>query len=280
MIHNTICAVIVTYGQHYLHTVTYQSLLRVATLLGYLKFHIIVYDNSPSKCDIKPNDIFACFIYHHDASNTGVVSGYVYAIEYCIKNGINWLLRLDQDSCFDENLILDFLSVPNVNDYYAICPKILCKGNIVSPSIVLKGGILRPVKQTCFGVCDYRITFINSMSFINIGEIDVVKKIQLLKSQLDLSDHEFALSLPRHKIYVMKINVNHNLSITDKSYVSTKRYSMILINESRLILQNEGLYGRIIFKTRLLVRLFKFVIKGRIDCAKLSFMAMLNIYDY
>ena len=90
----------------------------------------------------------------HDRKNNGVVPAYRLAKEYCIRNGIEWLCRLDQDSKFKEDLFVDFLNIAKKKTIglSAIVPKIYCKNKLISPSLVHKGGIYTPIYKNSFGV--------------------------------------------------------------------------------------------------------------------------------
>lgn len=265
-----ICAVIVVYGRQYFETSTFKSLIEVSSILTRIKFDVIIYDNSPQSIEGEaPSNMYV--LYKHDPRNLGVVPAYQFAKKYCEDNGIQWLLRLDQDSSFGSELIEEFISVSEINDICAVVPKITCNNVIVSPSIVHRGGRLISIPQDLNGRTGKQITFINSMSFINIFNPAVPMALNSLVCQLDLSDHEFAMSLPKESIYVLPTIVKHSLSILDHEYVSVARYKNILIGESYIIRNNGAIADRVIYKIRIAIRTGKFLIRGLKEHAWMTF---------
>ena len=257
-----LCAVIVVYGQQYDITSTFKSLTEIANNCKSIDLDVIIYDNSKVNTEVKPIEQMHV-VYVHDKRNLGVVPAYIYAANYCRDNKIDWLLRLDQDSSFGIDLIEEFLSINNSNKYLAIVPKIICNNKIISPSIVHVGGYFTNISYNLYGISANKLTFINSMSFINVGNSCTIDLLNSLVCQLDLSDHEFALSLPMNSVFVMKSTVNHLLSIMEKEYVSVERYSSILESESYLIKTRETLIGKLLYRVRLLIRSINFCFSGK-----------------
>lgn len=270
-----LCAVVVVYGQFYKDTQSYVSLSKVVQRVPDLLLDVIIYDNSPKE-QIIEEEPFNNIIYYHDPRNIGVVPAYRVARDYCNHEGIQWLLRLDQDSSFDETLINEFLKVSQKNKVKIIVPKVECKGEIVSPSYIRIGGVYVSVPESIIGINRRPITFINSMSFINVSDRVVSDSLDAIKCQLDLSDHEFARMISDLPFYIMEIKVSHSLSIKEEEYVSPVRYNEILKNEVSFMNRYENLIGRIIFQIRLLLRMVKFYFKGRKELAAITIKYLLQ----
>lgn len=265
-----ICTVVVVYGQRYNTTRTYKSLVEVAEKLPNTLFDVVIYDNSPEPQLIKKDTKFHNIVYKHDPRNIGVVPAYQFGRDYCRLNNIKWLLRLDQDSLINVDMITEFLDIEPRNNVKAFVPKVICRDKVVSPSYVHIGGFYTPISRNIYGIINRKLTFINSMSFIDVSDDEVSKILDSLKCYLDLSDHEFAYKLSPSSVYLMKTNVYHSLSIKEDGYVSFDRYMKILYNEVGFIKRTEGCLGRIVFKIRLLLRSMKFLLKGRKEHAILS----------
>ena len=93
---------------------------------------IFVFDNSP-EAGILPPD--SRIIYRHAPDNPGISKAYNCAAEYALKNGFNWLLLLDQDTCFD-------FPFSRYTDAIAANPEI----RIFAPSVVTEKNIpLSPI---------------------------------------------------------------------------------------------------------------------------------------
>ena len=270
--------VIVIYNSIYSQTKSYQSLEKCAKDCKEVKFHVIVYDNSQNSQNIENDYLFDSLVYYHDERNLGVIPAYRYAIDYCKNHGILWLLRLDQDSTFDGKLIVSFLgTIDNASEHYsAVIPKIKCGNRFISPSIIRRGGLYFQIQEQVVGIPDKRITFINSMSFINVEDKAVTDAIRRSKYMLDLSDHDVAYSLKPQNIFILKDVVNHSLSVAESSYVSLERYKKILTNEIDFVNKREGIRGRMVLSGRLIIRSLKFLLSGMVSHARVTIQ---NIFE-
>lgn len=275
---NELCSVIVIYERKIEETDSFKSLLSCISSSDF-KLHLIIYDNSklPQSTDCL-SQIYKSE-YYHAPSNMGVMPAYIYAIDYCKKNNIDWLLRLDQDSNFDISLInafFDVLRVENEESFSAIIPKIICNNSVISPSIIRKGGFYGKYDLNTSGIGNKRITFINSMSFVNTKNETIVDAIRNSEFLLDLSDHVVAYRLKPNSVYVLDVVVNHSLSVSESEYVGIERYRRIVGNEVRFMNLSEDLSGRLIFKVRLLLRGLKLLSKGMYKHALLTYANLLK----
>ena len=269
--------VIVIYNTIYNQSKSYLSLIKCACECQNVKFHLVIYDNSQEPQDVQSDNSLVHTDYYHDKRNLGVVPAYNYAIDYCKQNGIKWLLRLDHDSVFDSGFIDCFVKAAEDGDRYsAIIPKIICNNRIISPSIIKKGGHLKSIPADNVGVSNERITFINSMSFINLENDTIVDAIRDTEFLLDLSDHDVAYRLKPNSVYVLDVVVNHSLSVSESEYVGIERYRRIIGNEVSFVNLREDLSGRLIFKVRLLLRGLKLISKGMYKHALLTYANILK----
>lgn len=261
-----LCIVVVIYHQHYHSTKTFQSLLSLQSFLNERNCHVIIYDNSEQPQLENNNYGFIHFQYFHDRRNIGVIPAYQFAMDYSLENNISWLLRLDQDSFFDQSLFDCFYKVAKTRQNYAvIIPKICCKESIISPTYIRLGGIYKAVERRITGEPQKAITYINSMSFINLTYASVRNAVKNAVFYLDISDHEFASKIPYSHVFIMDIIVNHELSVKDVKNIGQKRYYSIIRNEKLFILKTESFLGVIVYYTRLFIRILKLVYLGRYD---------------
>src|SRR5947209_5613325 len=59
---------------------------------------LIIYDNSPCNDPNIYKVLSERVIYFHNKTNPGLAYPYNFALDYCNKEGIQWLLLLDQDT--------------------------------------------------------------------------------------------------------------------------------------------------------------------------------------
>ena len=270
-----LCAVVVIYNRDYYNTETYKSLRKCVDRCKNSSIFTIIYDNSSQPQIVTGNNC----IYVHDPSNRGVIPAYRYALKYCKENNIDWMFRLDQDSIFDEKLIYEFFSIlkrPPSHTLSAIVPKILCNGTVISPSVIKKGGFMGEIDKNTHGVYKKKITFINSMSFINVNDPMVTDAITHTNFMLDLSDHDVAYRLDYHNIYIMNLLENHSLSVSEKSYVNKDRYTKILDAEFRFAKEHFEFSDRAVFYYRLIMRVLKNVWLGRYNIALITIKVIWN----
>ncbi len=63
---------------------------------------LYIFDNSKTKLQFLPNEILENSEYFHTGSNEGIAKRLNQALEQSKKDGYNYLLTMDQDSCFNE----------------------------------------------------------------------------------------------------------------------------------------------------------------------------------
>lgn len=267
-----LCIVIVTYKERFQSTESFESILSLCPLLKDILLHVIIYDNSNIATEAGLNYPFAKFIYVHDPENKGVIPAYQYAANYCKKNKISWLLRLDQDSNFDHQFIEEFAQIIKAETWTnVIVPKIRCGKSVISPTYVNYGGLYSAIKSNLIGAAPREITYINSLSFINVQDATVRRALETATYMLDMSDHEFSHKVPRSMVYIMRSEVVHDLSVKDIGKISITRYKSIVENEIAFMKASQGVFGLSVFYARLIMRLLKLVLYKRVDLAKIVF---------
>lgn len=273
----SICFVEVIYGQKYNETKTFKSIISLLPYMNKFDFHILLYDNSPKEQRIEECCNIYNLTYFHDSRNIGVMAAYQYALDYCERKGIDWMLRLDQDSSFGNLLIEDFYSAQLANKECAVVvPLIYDKNNLISPTYVNKGGLYSSIKEDELGTVNRPITYLNSMSFVKVSCSAVKEALSTAKYMLDLSDHEFAYKIPMHLVYVMNTKVQHELSVMNIESINAKRYASLLCNEISFIRETQGALGKSIYFARVIIRCIKLAINRRYDLMSLVLKSILK----
>lgn len=275
----SLCFVEVIYGQNYKDTKTFKSIMALISTFSNHDFHILLYDNSPQAQEIE-EELGIILTYHHDSRNLGVMTAYQYAFEYCESRGIDWMLRLDQDSSFDALLLEHFMGAQSIHQNCSVfIPRIYDGNRLISPTYVNKGGLYSKIKENEHGLMCKPITYINSMSFIRVNSDTVKQAIYSAKFLLDLSDHEFAFKIPLEQVYVMNTKVKHELSVLDIQSINAKRYEIMIANEMSFMKATQDAIGLLIYYVRLLVRSVKLFLKRRNDLLSIVLQKIMKTND-
>jgi len=228
-------AVMVLYKQAVEESKTYQTLKE--TLLSKKDFshelELIIYDNSPEK------QIETSFVqeevhieYIHDPRNLGIAVAYNFAWSIAAQNGSDWLLLLDHDTQLTNEYVQEISNLPVLDgNVAAVVPKITSNGTMISP---VYSRYLRPLKgeQPPAGLQSEPVMAINSGSLIRV---EFLKQLGGFNGdfRLDYLDHWLfhEIYAKHHKVWVLNVVLNHELSVMDYSQVSLARYKSILDSE-------------------------------------------------
>ena len=204
--------------------VSIQKQLKSAGLIDNLTFYF--YDNSPTKYngEIPPN----CF-YVHDKDNGGVSKAYNWGAKFAKKNGIRWLLLLDQDTAFPVNY-LEYLSnaIKQNSSFHIFVPRIFVEelDKYISPGRVSLHRTI-PHKNEYKGV-----NKTSDMSVINSGlciSTNLFWQVGGYEEQvyLDFSDTCFWEKVRKYEkyFYILDINVSQDFSALERdSYKARERF--------------------------------------------------------
>lgn len=227
--------------------------------------NLMVFDNSPERQYTNDSFVFEKFNiqYFHDGSNPGLSFAYNQALELAEKVNAKWLLLLDQDTSFTKeyineikNLAIDTFS----KDIVLIVPRVISlKDNqIIAPTKMTVGGICRPLLLNS-GVVSTSISGINSGTLLNISFMNSINGF-CTKYSLDMLDHWYFREIIRRdkSIYLMESTIKQDLSVFGnfEENVSISRYKQLLNAES-IFINEAGFISLLVFKFRLIFRLFK-----------------------
>jgi GT2 family glycosyltransferase len=244
---------------------TFQTLKPImnSTISPFKDIELIIYDNSPTKHDFTPPRIEGIHItYYHDPRNLGIASAYNYAWSAAKENNSQWLLLLDHDTELTQEYFNSILTIEDVpENVAAVVPKINSENTMISP---VYSHSLRPLKEErpSPGVQDQPVMAINSGALISVPFLNEINGFNE-DFPLDYLDHWLFYKIYEkgRKVYLIDVELEHELSVLDYTRVSLQRYQSILNSEVNFY-QN--------FKTDLLP-------KYRIQLAKRFFKQLLTV---
>ncbi|MDP4103600.1 MAG: glycosyltransferase [Bacillota bacterium] len=225
--------VIVLYKINPENSITFSSLMNVLKGKSSSEFSIILYDNSPKSQNIdvtrhKGLNIF----YEHDSRNLGIAAAYNYAWRAAKENGSEWLILLDHDTEITSEYMEQVMNLEEKNSHIAaVVPKINSENQLISP---VYSHSLRPLQgeKPVPGIQDKAVMAINSGALIRV---DFLNEIGGFNEDfpLDYLDHWLfhEIYARGHKVWLLNVTLEHELSVMDYSRVSFGRYQSILESE-------------------------------------------------
>lgn len=201
--------VVVLYQMRLEHGNAFKTIVRPNSELS-----LYIFDNSPQP-QHDQSEFGSNVYYIHDGSNPGLSYAYNRAAEYGEQIGAQWLLLLDQDTYFPEDIINKYLrAIAESPDVKLFAPLMqIAGGRYISP---VKYGIfsMRAHKNKICGVLDSsRFGVINSGMFVNIDSFEAVGGYNE-KVWLDHSDYEFLrrYSSKYDKLFVLDVVCHQEFS--------------------------------------------------------------------
>jgi glycosyltransferase involved in cell wall biosynthesis len=180
------------------------------------EFLILLYDNSetPQACERLPRHV----IYHAASRNDGIAGAYNYALELANKEGLSWLLTLDQDTQLPPDFLVQMreiaLSLHGNQEVGAIVPQLSDKGRMLSPFRIRPWGISY-LSHGFTGTARGEVCALNSASLFRVSALHEIGGFNPY-FWLDYQDYYVFLQLHQHgkKVWVAgEIQVKHDLSL-------------------------------------------------------------------
>lgn len=214
---------------------TFQTLKQImdAASSPFKDVELILYDNSPTKHDFtSPRNEGVHISYYHDPRNLGIASAYNYAWLAAKGNNSHWLLLLDHDTELTQEYFHSILSMNEVpEEVVAVVPKINSENTMISP---VYSHSLRPLKEErpSPGIQDQPVMAINSGALISVAFLNEINGFNE-DFALDYLDHWlfFKIYEKGRKVYLIDVELEHELSVLDYTRVSLQRYQSILDSE-------------------------------------------------
>jgi GT2 family glycosyltransferase len=237
--------IIVIYNQKIDKSRTYTNLTKILNIHSSVLpvKRIIIVDNSDNDVfynynrDFISNNDDDTIIYFGYQKNLGIAKAYNAGCSFLVNENVDleksWVLLLDQDSSLTSELFFKFIKYTKNSDTKEIgivIPEVVCKNKIVSPLLV--GDNFYEFKKpfsNIRGVQVYRITGINSCSFVKLAVFNCLKGFDE-KYPIDYLDHKtFFDSINKgFKIFVLDTVINHDLSFYNFKTVPVNRYLIYL----------------------------------------------------
>ncbi len=228
--------VVVFYKQEIKQSKTFSSLEKVLLerKANLENIDIILYDNSPEKQDFDASHYSGQIDYIHDPRNLGIATAYNYAWQRAQENGSEWLLLFDHDTKVTEEYIDQILKDHDVKEeIVAVVPKIVTNGIMVSP---VYSHSLRPLQteRPVEGVQEKPVMAINSGSLLKVSFLNEIGGFNK-EFPLDYLDHWLFHEIydRGEKVLLLRVTLEHDLSVMDYSSVSLNRYKSILDSEMK-----------------------------------------------
>lgn len=226
----------------------------------------LVYDNSPTQQFDSDNNYTVNNIpiyYIHNSTNPGISEAYNKGLEVATNLNKKWLLLLDQDSKLPDNYIEIFInSLKKYNNYKitAYLPKVKVNDRVISPAKVKNSGrvvLFKNSKVVSYEGLYKNLSAINSGVFISIKFMNYINGFSP-NYPLDMLDHWLFkhIALNNLNVIVMPTYIEHDLSIFGKKDISIMRYQSILHAEKKFVYEFGSLRDIIVYKLRLILRLF------------------------
>ncbi len=173
---------------------------------------VFVFDNTESGCTIKDDLLLRDkLIYFHDGKNKGIAKRLNEAAQIAIDRGFNWLLMMDQDSCFTISMINQYLT---------------CLNNYENKEAVAMFGVKFEQVQSFSTECNP----VSSDELITSGtllNLSLYKKIGLFDENLfiDGVDHEYTIRTKNAGYKIIQfpnIQLTHQLgTLTSSASIKT-----------------------------------------------------------
>ncbi|PLR83141.1 hypothetical protein CVD25_16590 [Bacillus canaveralius] len=252
--------VVVVYNQKIEECKTFQTLKlnmfdKVERLID---VEFLLYDNSQQKQQFYANDYKGISIsYIHDPRNAGIAAAYNYAWSVAKERGNEWLLLLDHDTEITNEYVDHIMNLQETESVVAaVVPKIKYDNKMISP---VYSNTLRPLlsDKPSEGIQNQPIMAINSGSLLRVSFLNEIGGFNN-DFPLDYLDHWlfYEIYAKGHKVRVLDVSLEHDLSVMDYSNVSGKRYLSILNSEFNFYKNYKSdLYKS--YKKQLLKRLLK-----------------------
>lgn len=222
-------------------------------------FSLVLYDNSLEQHDF-PAKLNFPILYKHDPTNAGLATAFNFALAHAEDQRSEWLLLLDQDTSLTPDFFAELIECINrlctKTDVCSIVPKLLVKGKIHSPEAhfidQLRHQYRRSghaLKRNAVGVQQGRPSAYNSGATFRVSALRKVGGFPA-KFWLDYLDHAVfhALSSRGYQMYVMRTEIEHELSQSKLKDVPAWRQRNFLWAQTLFVKQTANLIDRLLYR--------------------------------
>lgn len=250
--------VIVLYKTKIEDSLAYNTLMSNALGLDF-NYTLLVYNNSAFDIEVPVSN---SYISYNSDNNSLLNTAYNYAYNFAKKEGIEWILLLDQDTEITIEYLQKLASfiLGNQDAEIVATVPILKSGNkILSPKLISNIGWWQNDITTIGCQNVGRVTAFNSLCMLKVSFVESIGGFSD-KYPLDMLDHWYfnQIRINRKKVYVFDSIIEHSLSLlTYEDSISLQRHATFL-NSERLFVRNELTLSHYFFyKFRLFLRLIR-----------------------
>lgn len=254
-----ILAVVALYDCKLSNSATLRSLSK-ATQADAVELRTLIVDNSPEQ---NPQPALEeGVLYVGVPRNEGLAGAYNRALEIACRDGFDWLLTLDQDTCLPAEFVAGMGSLANSlrddESVASIVPQLIDGAVCLSPIYV------HPVRPTSVprgftGLNEREIYALNSASLLRVAALRALGGFptDFWLDQLDLWLHHHLHRAGKRVFVAGDIQVAHKLSLLSYSSMSTNRFRDFLATESAFFDIYKGPVEDMVLTARLMARYWK-----------------------
>lgn len=222
-------------------------------------FSLVLYDNSSERHNVATK-INCPVLYKHDPSNSGLAAAFNFALAYSEGQQAEWLLLLDQDTSptveFFRELATCTCELLSQKEVSSIVPKLMVKGKIHSPEAhfidQLRHQYRRSghsLKRTAVGLQEGRPSAFNSGATFRVSALRTVGGFPA-EFWLDYLDHAVfhALSSRGFRMYVMRTEIEHEISQSNLSDVPSWRQRNFLWAQTLFVQHTGNFFDRLLYR--------------------------------
>jgi GT2 family glycosyltransferase len=256
-----ITAVVVLYQRTPSESQSLCSLIRVLNANPHLAdlFSLVLYDNSSELHDFRATLYFPV-LYKHDPTNAGLATAFNFALAHAEDQRSEWLLLLDQDTSLTPDFFAELAECTSglraKKDVCSIVPKLLVNGQLHSPEAHFLDKLRHQyrrsgyaLKRNAVGAQPGRPTAYNSGATFRVSALRAVGGFPA-EFWLDYLDHAIfhALSSRGFQMYVMRAEIEHEISQSKLSDVPVWRQRNFLWAQTLFVKQTGNLIDRLLYR--------------------------------
>jgi GT2 family glycosyltransferase len=257
----SIVAVIVLYQRAPHESQSLCSLVRVINANPHLAdlFSLVLYDNSSERHDFRTIVDFP-ILYEHDPTNAGLATAFNFALAYAEDQQSEWLLLLDQDTSPTSDFFCELAECADRlmtrREVSSIVPKLMVGGKVHSPEAHFIDQLRHQYRRSGHslsrdnvGIQQGRPSAYNSGATFRVSALRTVGGFPG-KFWLDYLDHAVfhSLSSRGFKMYVMRTEIEHEISQSNLSDVPAWRQRNFLWAQTLFVKQTGNFIDRLLYR--------------------------------
>jgi hypothetical protein len=226
---------------------------------GFVVDQVLIYDNSPTD-QARPAAPVPGLSYVHDRTNGGTAAAYEHGCREACEAGIEWLLLLDHDTVLPPAFMQAAWTAYSERHGAprALLPWVFHQGTVVSPARVTGTGRIEPLQHRRREPLAKELTGISSGALLHAATLAALLPFPVAL-WLDYVDHWIFLRLRERAVPVVVFDafLQHDLSVSNSSRLSTRRLTSVLDGEASFVALL-GPLARLFYPVRIFARVFRY----------------------